>query len=96
MFYLKPARGDFIEPKNVLDKDMRDGILKLERRGEETRRQFEQDHRHEFSTPNFRLISLYDRIFNHNRLRTIIFTCTVREAEHLARFLKLILGDLSK
>ncbi|KAK4243496.1 transcription factor/nuclear export subunit protein 2-domain-containing protein [Corynascus novoguineensis] len=51
---------------------------------------------HEFSTPNFKLMSLYDRIFNHNRLRAIIFTCTVREAEHLARFLKLILGDLSK
>ncbi|EAQ85502.1 predicted protein [Chaetomium globosum CBS 148.51] len=43
----KPARGDFIEPKNVLDKDMREAILKLERRGEETRRRFEQDHRHE-------------------------------------------------
>ncbi|EAQ84298.1 predicted protein [Chaetomium globosum CBS 148.51] len=42
-----PARSDFIEPKNVLDKDMRDSILKLERRGEETRRRFEQDHRHE-------------------------------------------------
>jgi hypothetical protein len=42
-----PARGDFIEPKNVLDKDMREAILKLERRGEETRRRFEQDHGHE-------------------------------------------------
>ncbi|KAK4134725.1 hypothetical protein BT67DRAFT_303200 [Trichocladium antarcticum] len=51
---------------------------------------------HEFSTPNFKLMSLYDRLFNHNRLRAIIFTCTVREAEHLGRFLKLILGDLSK
>jgi hypothetical protein len=45
--FRKPARGDFIEPKNVLDKDMRDAILKLERRGEETRRRFEQDHGHE-------------------------------------------------
>ncbi|KAK3994847.1 transcription factor/nuclear export subunit protein 2-domain-containing protein [Cladorrhinum sp. PSN332] len=51
---------------------------------------------HEFSTPNFKLMSLYDRLFNHNRLRAIIFTCTVREAEHLGRFLKHILGDLSK
>ncbi|EAQ84295.1 predicted protein [Chaetomium globosum CBS 148.51] len=34
-------------PKNVLDKDMRAAIVKLERRGEETRRRFEQDHRHE-------------------------------------------------
>jgi ATP-dependent DNA helicase PIF1 len=45
--FRKPARGDFIEPKNVLDKDMRDAILKLERRGEETRLRFEQDHRNE-------------------------------------------------
>ena len=51
---------------------------------------------HEFSAPNFKLMSLYNRLFNHNRLRAIIFTCTVREAEHLARFLKLVLGDLSK
>jgi hypothetical protein len=45
--FRKPARGDFIEPKNVLDKDMRDAILKLERRGEETRQRFELDHGHE-------------------------------------------------
>jgi hypothetical protein len=41
-----PARGDFIEPKNVLDKDMREAIVKLERRGDDTRRRFERDHRH--------------------------------------------------
>ncbi len=51
---------------------------------------------HQFSTPNFKLMSLYDRLFNHNRLRALIFTCTVREAEYLARFLKFILGDLSR
>ena len=51
---------------------------------------------HEFSAPNFKLMSLYDRLLNHNRLRAVIFTCTVREAEHLGRFLRLILGDLSK
>ncbi|KAK4199457.1 transcription factor/nuclear export subunit protein 2-domain-containing protein [Triangularia verruculosa] len=51
---------------------------------------------HEFSTSNFKLMSLYDRLFNHNRLRAMVFTCTVREAEHVGRFLKLILGDLSK
>ncbi|KAK4097204.1 hypothetical protein N658DRAFT_500666 [Parathielavia hyrcaniae] len=43
---LETCGSHFIEPKNVLDKDMRDAILKLERRGEETRRRFEQDHRH--------------------------------------------------
>jgi ATP-dependent DNA helicase PIF1 len=37
--FREPERSDFIEPKNVLDKDMRDAILKLERRGDETRRQ---------------------------------------------------------
>jgi ATP-dependent DNA helicase PIF1 len=45
--FRKPARGDFIEPKNVLDKNMREAILKLEKRGEESRRRFEQDHMHE-------------------------------------------------
>jgi hypothetical protein len=45
--FRKPARGDFIEPKNVLDKEMREAIVKLERRGDETRRRFEQDHRNE-------------------------------------------------
>ena len=41
-----PARGDFIEPKNVLDEEMREATLKLEKRGEGTSRRFEQDHRH--------------------------------------------------
>ena len=45
--FRKPARGDFIEPKNVLDRDMRDAVLKLERLGDETRRRFERDHRQE-------------------------------------------------
>ena len=48
------------------------------------------------STPNFKLMSFYDRFFNQNRLRSMIFTCTVREADHLGRFLKLILGDLKR
>jgi hypothetical protein len=43
----EPARGDFIEPKNVLDSDMRAAVAKLERLGDETRRRFERDHRHE-------------------------------------------------
>jgi hypothetical protein len=44
--FRKPARGDFIEPKNVLDNDMREAVVRLERRGDETRRHFESDHRH--------------------------------------------------
>ncbi|KAG5921097.1 hypothetical protein E4U42_005990 [Claviceps africana] len=51
---------------------------------------------HEWNTPVFRLMSFYDRLFNANRLRSLIFTCTVREAEHLGRFLKLVLEDLSR
>jgi THO complex subunit 2 len=51
---------------------------------------------HNNGTPNFRTLSLYARLFRANRLRTIIFTCTIREAENLGRFLKHILGDLSK
>lgn len=51
---------------------------------------------HDFACPNFRLMSLYDRIFNANRLRSIMFTCTVREAEHFGRFLKCVLRDLSR
>ena len=51
---------------------------------------------HEWNAPVFRLMPFYDRLFNANRLRSLIFTCTVREAEHFGRFLKLILEDLSR
>lgn len=51
---------------------------------------------HESQAPNFKLMSLYDRFFNQNRLRSLIFSCTVREGEHLARFMKCVLGELSK
>lgn len=51
---------------------------------------------HEWNAPGFKLMSLYDRLFNANRLRSLIFTCTVREADYLGRFLKLILEDLSR
>ncbi|KAK0710680.1 hypothetical protein B0H67DRAFT_554777 [Lasiosphaeris hirsuta] len=45
--FRKSARADFIEPKNMLDRDMRNAVLRLERIGEETRRRFERDHRRE-------------------------------------------------
>jgi hypothetical protein len=45
--FREPARGDFIEPKNVLDSDMRAAVVKLERLGDEIRRRFERDHGHE-------------------------------------------------
>ncbi|KAI0866292.1 transcription factor/nuclear export subunit protein 2-domain-containing protein [Xylaria cubensis] len=44
---------------------------------------------------HFKLSSLYNRLFNVNRLRSMIFGCTVREAEFLGRFIKLTLGELS-
>ncbi|KAI0014328.1 hypothetical protein F4779DRAFT_5608 [Xylariaceae sp. FL0662B] len=51
---------------------------------------------HSSRAPNFRLATLYDRFFGVNRLRLMIFGCTVREAEFLGRFIKLTLGDLAK
>lgn len=51
---------------------------------------------HENQTPNFKLFALYEQFFNANRLRAMIFSATVREAEHLARFIRLILEDLAK
>lgn len=51
---------------------------------------------HENQTPNFKLFALYEQFFNANRLRALIFSATVREAEYLGRFLKCILEDLAK
>ncbi|KAG6366287.1 hypothetical protein INS49_000463 [Diaporthe citri] len=51
---------------------------------------------HENQTPNFKLFSFYERFFNANRLRAMIFSSTVREAEHLGRFIKCILEDLAR
>ena len=50
---------------------------------------------HTSGAPNFQLMSVYNRFFNSHRLRSMIFTCTVREAEHLGRFLKCALRDLA-
>ncbi|RFU28127.1 hypothetical protein B7463_g8211, partial [Scytalidium lignicola] len=51
---------------------------------------------HDNGPPNFRTLSLLGRIFRANRLRTLIFTSTVREAENLGRFLRLLLTDLAR
>lgn len=51
---------------------------------------------HDNGTPNFRTLSLYGRLFRANRLRSIIFTCTVREAENLGRFLRLVLTEFAR
>ncbi|KUJ14203.1 uncharacterized protein LY89DRAFT_736250 [Mollisia scopiformis] len=51
---------------------------------------------HDNGVPHFRTLSLYARFFRTNRLRTLIFTCTVREAENLGRFIRLALQDLAR
>ncbi|KAI1386323.1 uncharacterized protein F4822DRAFT_312374 [Hypoxylon trugodes] len=51
---------------------------------------------HSSRVANFKLVDLYDRFFGVNRLRMMIFGCTVREAEFLGRFIKLTLGDLAR
>lgn len=45
--FRKPAREDFIEPKNVLDGDIRDAVLKLEKLGEKTKQRFAREHNYE-------------------------------------------------
>lgn len=51
---------------------------------------------HDSATPHFRMLSFLGRVFRHHRLRTIIFSCTVREAENFGRYLRLILKDLAR
>lgn len=51
---------------------------------------------HEWNAPGFKYMSFCDRLFNANRLRSLIFTCSTREAEYFGRFLKLVLEDLSR
>ncbi|KAI1007657.1 hypothetical protein K3495_g574 [Podosphaera aphanis] len=51
---------------------------------------------HDNGVPHFRTLSLYGRIFRANRLRSLIFSCTIREAENLGRFLRLVLADLAR
>ncbi|KAK7748880.1 THO2 plays a role in transcriptional elongation [Cytospora paraplurivora] len=51
---------------------------------------------HENQTLNFKLLVFYEQFFNANRLRAMIFSCTMREAEHLGRLIKCILEDLAR
>lgn len=51
---------------------------------------------HENQTPNFKLFALYEQFFNANRLRAIIFSATVHEADYLGRFIRCILEDLAR
>ncbi|KAK6827987.1 THO complex subunit 2 [Apiospora arundinis] len=51
---------------------------------------------HDNQVANFKITALYERFFNVNRLRSMLFGCSIREAEFLGRFIKLSLGDLAK
>lgn len=51
---------------------------------------------HNNGATHFRTAGLFARFFRVNRLRTLIFTCTIREAENLGRFIKLVLTDLAR
>lgn len=51
---------------------------------------------HDNNVPYFRTLGLYSQLFKPNRLRAMIFTCTVREVENLGRFLRLVLTDLAR
>ena len=43
---------------------------------------------HKEGFPYFRTLAIYMHLFRTNRLRSIIFACTIREAENFGRFLK--------
>lgn len=51
---------------------------------------------HTYGTPNFRTLGFYDLIFKQDRLTSLIFTCTSKEADNLGRFLNEILRDLGR
>ncbi|KAK8118347.1 uncharacterized protein PG998_002973 [Apiospora kogelbergensis] len=42
--FQEPARSNFIEPKNVLDSEMREAVARLEKRGDETRERLRREH----------------------------------------------------
>lgn len=51
---------------------------------------------HTSGTPNFRTLGFYDLIFKQDRLTSLIFSCTSKEAENLGRFLNELLRDLGR
>lgn len=51
---------------------------------------------HALGTPNFRTLALYDLLFRLERLTSLIFLCSAKEAEHLGRFLGELLRDLQR
>ena len=51
---------------------------------------------HSTGTANFRYMGLINRILRETRLANLLFMCTAREAENLARFLNELLKDLGR
>ncbi|KAM5456227.1 THO2 plays a role in transcriptional elongation [Microsporum audouinii] len=51
---------------------------------------------HSSGTPNFRTVGLLDQLFRDQRLTSIIFQCTSKEADNFGRFLHELLRDLSR
>jgi THO complex subunit 2 len=51
---------------------------------------------HTSGTSNFRTMGFYDLLFRQNRLTSLIFMCTSKEADNLGRFLNEILKDLAR
>jgi len=51
---------------------------------------------HTSGTPNFRTLGFYDLIFRQERMTSLIFSCTSKEADNLGRFMNEILRDLAR
>ncbi|EFW23119.1 THO complex component [Coccidioides posadasii str. Silveira] len=51
---------------------------------------------HSSGTPNFRTVGLLDQFFRDQRLTSIIFQCTSKEADNLGRFLNEVFRDLAR
>lgn len=51
---------------------------------------------HAAGTPNFRTLGFYDLIFKQDRLTSLVFVCSAKEADNFGRFLSEILRDLGR
>lgn len=51
---------------------------------------------HSIGTANFRSLGFYDNIFSPDRLASLFFMCTSREADNLGKFLCEVLKDLAR
>lgn len=51
---------------------------------------------HSLGTANFRTLGFYDLLFKTDRLTSLAFMCTSKEADHLGKFIAEVLKDLSR